>query len=81
MSGSIDMDVPLKSLAEKQVGKHVHICLYKIFYRNEALLTTQFFQPYRNTTMVLAEPKTIHALREIENNLTSCGEPQKSAYR
>ena len=31
--------------------------------------------------MVLAEPKTIHALKEIENKLTSCGEPDKSAYR
>ena len=31
--------------------------------------------------MVLAEPRTIFALKEIENNLTSCGEPDKSAYR
>ena len=40
------------------------------------------FQPYRNTTMVLAEPKTIHQLREIENKfVTASGEPVKSAYR
>ena len=39
-------------------------------------------QPYRNTTMVLAEPKSIHELKEIENKfVTNSGEPIISAYR
>ena len=39
-------------------------------------------QPYRNTTMVLAEPKTIHELKDIENKfVTPSGEPIISAYR
>merc|ERR1711953_1626560 len=39
-------------------------------------------QPYRNTTMVLAEPKTIHSLKELENKLSApTGDPDKNAYR
>ena len=40
-------------------------------------------QPYRNTTMVLAEPKTIHNVKDLENKFvtTPSGEPDKSAYR
>ena len=36
----------------------------------------------RNAPMVLAEPKTIHNLKDLENKfVTPSGDPDKSAYR
>ena len=37
---------------------------------------------HRNAPMVLAEPKTIHNLKDLENKfVTPSGEPDKGAYR
>ena len=87
-------DQETESLAEKQVRPDLtwkwwlweSVCQF-LWIGNLTEISPDFpnhsvFQPYRNTTMVLAEPKTIHELKEIENKfVTNSGEPIVSAYR
>ena len=46
------------------------------------MIREYIYLSFRNAPMVLAEPKTIHELKDLEDKFaTPHGEPDKAAYR